>query len=158
MSTIQQNNEEESVDRRAETVATQQPGYTATEQVTTDVASERRQRLFQVDWIVWTILGVLEILLGLRFFLKLIAANPDSGFAVFVYGITGPFTAPFTSLIGTPSFGGSNLEVTTIIAMAVYALLFWLILRVIHILFYRPAARTVTRSTREESRPTQPRQ
>ena len=52
--------------------------------------------------IIYTILGVLEILLGIRFALHLIGANPDSGFATFIYGITGVFVAPFTGLIGTP--------------------------------------------------------
>src|SRR4030065_349405 len=70
---------EVAVDRRDETVVTQQPGYAATEQVTRDVAAERRLGLFQVTRIVWTILGILEILLGLRFMLKLIGANPNSG-------------------------------------------------------------------------------
>ena len=77
-----------SVDRREETVVTQQPGYAATEQVTRDVAAERRLRLALVTRIIWAILGLLEILLGLRFVLKVIAANPDSGFAAFIYGIT----------------------------------------------------------------------
>jgi hypothetical protein len=36
---------EVAVDRRAETVSTQQAGYVATEQVTRDVAAERRQWL-----------------------------------------------------------------------------------------------------------------
>ena len=91
MGTISGNNDgnEEAVDRRAETVVTEQPGYAATEQVTRDVAAERRQRVFQIDRIMWTILVMLEILLGLRFMLKLIAANPNSGFSVFIYGITG---------------------------------------------------------------------
>jgi hypothetical protein len=35
--------------------------------------------------------------------------------------------------------------------MAVYALLFWVIVRVIRIVAYRPSARTVTRSTREQT-------
>lgn len=142
---------EVAVDRRAETVFTEQPGYAATEQVTRDVAAERRLRLFQIDRIMWTVLGILEILLGLRFLLKLIAANPNSGFAVFIYGITGAFTAPFNALLGTPAVEGSILEVTTLIAMAVYALLFWVIVRVIQIAADQPTARTVTRSTREQT-------
>ncbi len=96
------------------------------------------------------ILGLLEILLGLRFLLKLIAANPNSGFAVFIYGITKPFLAPFTALVGTPTSGGTILVVTTLIAMAVYALLFWFIVRVVRIATNRPSARTSTRSTREQ--------
>ncbi len=139
------------VDRREETVVTQQPGYAATEQVTRDVAAERRLVLFQVTRIVWSILGLLEILLGLRFMLKLIAANPNSGFAVFMYGITGPFMAPFKGLIGTPASGGMILEVTTLIAMGIYALIFWGVVRVIQIVADRPSARTVTRSVREQT-------
>jgi YggT family protein len=142
---------EVAVDRRAETVTTQQPGYTATEQVTHDVAAERRQGLFQVIRIIYTILGILEILLGIRFVLSLIAANLNSGFGTFIYGITGVFVAPFNGLIGTPVSGGMTFEVTTLIAMVVYALLFWVIVRVIQIAADRPSARTVTRSTREQT-------
>jgi YggT family protein len=142
---------EVSVDRREETVVTQQPGYAATEQVTRDVAAERRLRLALVTQIIWAILGLLEILLGLRFALKVIAANPNSGFAVFIYGITKPFLAPFTALVGTPKSGGMIFEVTTLIAMAVYALLFWGVVSVIRIAANRPIARTSTRSTREQT-------
>jgi uncharacterized membrane protein len=144
-------NEEVAVDRRAETVATQQAGYATTKEVTRDVAAERRLWSFQINRIMYTLLGILEILLGLRFVLKLIAANPSSGFAVFIYGITGIFTAPFNTLLGTPKVGGSLFEVTTLIAMAVYALLFWIIVRVIQIVTDRPTARTISRSTRERA-------
>ena len=149
--TVNQPINEVAVDRREETVVTQHPGYAATEQVTRDVAAERRQTLFLINRIMWSIAGLLEILLGLRFMLKLIAANPDSGFAAFIYGITRPFIAPFADLIGTPTSGGIILEVTTLIAMAIYALIFWGIARVIQIVADRPSARTVTRSTREQT-------
>jgi uncharacterized protein YggT (Ycf19 family) len=142
---------EEAVDRREETVVTQQPGYTATEHVTHDVAAERRQRSAMVLQIVWGILALLEILLGLRFLLKLMAANPDAGFATFIYGITGPFVAPFEALVSTPATGGVILELTTLIAMAIYALIFWGIVYIIGIVVNRPRGRTVTRSTREQT-------
>ena len=58
---------EVAVDRRAETVTTQQPGYAATEQVTRDVAAERRQGSAMITRIMYTLLGALEILLGIRF-------------------------------------------------------------------------------------------
>jgi hypothetical protein len=41
--------------------------------------------------------------------------------------------------------------VTTLIAMAVYALLVWVIVRLLSIVADRPSARTITRSTREET-------
>jgi hypothetical protein len=137
------------VDRREETVVTQQPGYATTERITRDVAAEQRMRLFQVNRIIWSVLGLLEILLGFRFFFKLIAANPDSGFGAFLYGITGPFVMPFTGLLPTPASAGMVLEATTLVAMAVYALLFWGVVYIIRIGVDRPNARTVSRSTRE---------
>src|SRR5881275_2894567 len=100
MSNIQAGSEL-SVDRREETVVTQQPGYAATEQVTRDVAAERRMGQFQLTRILMTVLGVLEILLALRFVLHLIAANAASGFSQLIYGLSGPFVAPFTGLVGT---------------------------------------------------------
>jgi uncharacterized membrane protein len=148
---------DESVDRRAETVVTQQPGYAATKQVTRDVAAEQRLQTMKINRIVWTVLGVLEILLGLRFFLKLIAANPSSGFSVFIYGITGLFVAPFNSLLGTPTWGDSSIEVTTLIAMAIYALLFWVIVRVIQIVSDRSTSQTVSSSSSEQTPPPGPR-
>lgn len=150
--------QEVAVDRRAETVVTQQPGYAATEQVTRDVAAEGRLRFLQIDRIMYTLLGILEILLGLRFVLKLIAANPDSGFTVFVYGMTGWLMSPFNAIIGTPTFGDSSFEATTLIAMAVYALLFWVLVRVLQVATSQTRARTVTRSTQEQTPLRQPRQ
>ena len=105
-----------------------------------DVAAERRQSTFQVTQIIWTLVGILEIALGLRFVLKLIAANPDAGFARAIYGLTQPFLAPFTALVGTPTSGGTVLEMTTLIAMAVYALLAWIVSRVIRVATDRPSS------------------
>jgi YggT family protein len=139
------------VDRREETVVTQQPGFAATEQVTRDVAAERRQSTALILQIIWGVFGLLEIMLALRFLLKLIGANPDSGFAAFMYGITGPFVAPFNLLIGTPAAGAMSLEITTLIAMGIYALIFWGISYIVQIVANRPSARTSTRSTREQT-------
>jgi YggT family protein len=143
--------DERAVDRREETVVTREPGYAATERVTRDVAAERRQGSFQFSRIVWTLVGILVILLGLRFMLKLIGANPDSGFTIFIYGVTSVFVAPFAALVGTPTVGGSVFEFTTLIAMAIYALLAWIIVRVALIILDRPSSRTVSRSVSEQS-------
>jgi len=149
--TVNQPISELPVDRREETVVTQQPGYAATEQVTHDVAAERRMQMYQLTRIIWTILGLLEIFLGIRFVLHLIGANAASGFAQFVYGVTGPFMAPFVGLVSTPRTGATVFEVTALIAMAVYALLFWIVMRIMPIAVDRPSARTVSRSVREQT-------
>ena len=137
---------EVAVDRRQETVVTQQPGYASTQQITRDVAAERRLMFFQIMRIVWAALGLLEILLGLRFFLKLIAANADSGFASLIYSLSGVFTAPFAGIVTTPVSGATVLEVTTLIAMMVYVLFVWIVVKVIGIVADRPSARSSSQS------------
>ena len=144
-------NQPDSVDRRQETVVTQQPGYVATEQVSRDVAAERRLAVFKITRVIWAILSALEILLAVRFVLKLLGANPNSGFAQFIYGLSSLFTAPFAGLFATTASGGSLLEVTTIIAMIIYALAFWGIVSLIPIITDRSSVRTVTRVTREQT-------
>ncbi len=93
--------------------------------------------VYKWDRILWLIAIVLETLIGFRIFLKLIAANPESGFASFVYNITAPFLAPFAGLTSTPSASGAVLEISSIIAMVVYALLFWLAAYLIHLIWER---------------------
>ncbi len=98
--------DEVSVDRREETVITQQPGYAATAQVTRDVAAERRLRMALIIQVSGAFLFPGGCT-GLRFLLKLIAANPNSGFAVLVYGFSELFLAPFTGLVANPQYGGA---------------------------------------------------
>ncbi len=138
------------VDRLEETVTTQQPGYEETEQVVHDVAAERWLGFVQAQRTVWTILTVLEVFMGLRFFLKWIAANPNSGFAAFLYWVTDLVLWPFAGLVGNPTNGDSIFEVTTLLAMAIYALLFWVVLRVLMLTAYRASAITVKRSIHED--------
>ena len=81
--------------------------------------------------------GVLNGLIGLRFMLKLMAANPANPFASLVYFITSPFLWMFQSLTHTPSFNGIEIEFFSLIAICVYALLGWVIIQLMWILFSR---------------------
>ena len=100
---------------------------------------------------MWSILAFVELLLFGRFLLRFIGANPESGFAMLMYGITGVFVQPFNGLVATPTIGGWPLEVTTLIAMAVYALGFWVIAYAIRLVLDRPRARSFTQVTREQT-------
>jgi YggT family protein len=94
-----------------------------------------RLKLAQGTWFVF---GIIEALLGLRFALKIIAANPENPFASTIYAITAPFMFPFRDLTVTPSAGGIVLELNTLIAMAVYALIAWAAFNVLALIFTRP--------------------
>ena len=113
-------------------------------------AQERRIFTFKATQLIWLLLGILEVMLVLRFALKLIAANPASPIAVAIYGFTGLFLIPFAGLTATPAVGGMVLEITTLIAMAVYALIAYAVERVVWLIFYRPQEALVS-TTRTSS-------
>ena len=115
---------------------------------------EQRLFTFKATYVIWLLVVILEALLALRIGLKLIGANPDSPFAALIYSFTSLFLLPFAGLIGTPSAGGLVLEISSIIAMAVYALVGWALERLVWVIFYRPreAAVAVTQRTSSEQR------
>ena len=76
--------------------------------------------LYRGTQIVWYILGLVEILLAFRFVLKFLAANPGAGFSSFIYDVTYVFAAPFLSVFHITQIAGSVIEWTTILAMFVY--------------------------------------
>lgn len=76
--------------------------------------------IYRGTQIVWYILGVIEALLVFRFVLKLLGANPDAGFTSFIYGATQIFAAPFLNVFGVSQVAGSIFEWTTLLALFVY--------------------------------------
>lgn len=99
---------------------------------------KRQYNLARITQVIWLVTGVLESLFTIRVLLKLMAANAAAGFATFIYNMTAVFLTPFFGLTATPSANGSVLEIPTLIAMVVYALLAWGIVRVIWITFEKP--------------------
>ena len=79
--------------------------------------------LYRGTQIVWYVLGLVEVLLAFRFVLKLLGANPDAGFSSFIYGVTYLFAAPFLSVFRVTEVAGNVLEWTTLLAMFVYLVL-----------------------------------
>jgi uncharacterized membrane protein len=131
------------VERRERRVIDQAGGEHA-ETSTRDYGAEQRLQLYKGVQLIWFIFGIVEVLIGLRVALKLFAANAANGFASFIYGAAGVFVAPFVGLTGTPAAGGSVLEVSSLVAMAIYALLAWGIVWVVRLLFLRSGSGSST--------------
>jgi uncharacterized membrane protein len=117
--------------------------------VVEDNATERYVAMQRITQFIWLMFGVIIGLIGLRVVLMLIAANPASGFASLVYGVTDIFLWPFMGLTVTPSVSGITLDIPAIIGMLVYLLVGWLVVRLIWLLLYRPATRSVQTYRRE---------
>jgi len=94
-------------------------------------SSRSTKPLYRSTQIVWYIVGLLEVLLAFRFFLKLFAANPAAGFSSFIYAVSYIFAAPFLAVFRATKVEGSIFEWTTLLAMAVYALIAWGVVRLL---------------------------
>ncbi len=110
-------------------------GEKVTEKTSSSPVSQENKGTFQAYYLVYYILGVLEILFAFRLVFKLLGANPNSGFVSFIYSITGGLLAPFLGIFHTTVSQGvettSVLEPATIIGMIVYALVGWGITKLI---------------------------
>jgi hypothetical protein len=115
---------------------------------------EREQRIFtfKITQLIWLFLGILEALIALRIGLKLIGANPESPIVALIYGLTFVFLFPFEGMVATPTAGSMVLELSSIFAMVIYALIAWAVERTVWVLFYRPRGPVVgtTQTTTSE--------
>lgn len=103
----------------------------------TVVNSEARP-MYRVTQVIWYILDVIEVLLLFRFALKLFGANPAAGFSSFIYSVTYPFAEPFLNVFRITRVAGSVFEWTTLLAMLVYWLIAWALIRLL--LMKRPVS------------------
>lgn len=95
--------------------------------VTPNIANQHPQQeykqkkvLFHTYQIIWYILGVIEALLIFRTILKILGANPNSGFTYLIYTLSAPFAVPFQGILQINYEEGHVFEWTTFIAMIVY--------------------------------------
>jgi hypothetical protein len=122
------------------------------EAVAYDPFESRRLAAYRITQLVYWVFGLIEGLIAIRFVLRALGANPSAGFAQFIYGITGPLVAPFYGLFGNPATQGSVLELNSIVALIVYALLAWLLAKLVWILAGETRSAIKTRSTQIDSR------
>jgi YggT family protein len=122
------------------------------ESVAYDPFASKRMVAYRTTQLIYWVFGLIEGLIAIRFVLKALGANPSAGFAEFIYGITAPLVAPFAGLFGNPAAQGSVLEVHSIVALIVYALLAWLLGKLAWIVVGDTRSAVTTRSTSVDSR------
>jgi uncharacterized protein YggT (Ycf19 family) len=95
---------------------------------------DRGHTLSRIARAIYFIFGVIESLIAIRVVLRLLAANRNNPFAELIYGLTGPFVAPFQGLFGSePNFGQSVFEFSSLAAIVVYALLAFALVRLLYL-------------------------
>jgi len=140
-------------------MATNQPGMheVVRHEQTVDRISEQNQRLnlaenkravdaanqnsaiARVVNVVYYLFGIVEVVLMVRVLLHLVADNSGNAFANIMDAISYPFVVLFTTLLKNPILGtNSVLEITTIVAMVVWAIVAWLVARFVWLVLSRP--------------------
>ena len=91
----------------------------------------------KIENVVYFLFGILEVLLAFRLILKLTGASLSSGFVRLIYNLTGVFILPFNGIFSKGYAQGvettSVLEPATIVAIFVYILIAWGIVKLVRI-------------------------
>ena len=119
-------------DPRVRYEARQQAHGTGEQQVKSRAEYIEDQNLMRANLRYWItrvayfVLGVLEVIMGLRFIFRLLGANQDNSFVTVLYGLSLVFVGPFNGIFNDQTIGKTSVfEVSTLIAMLIYALIVW---------------------------------
>ena len=117
-----------------ETVTTQDNTNTTTQAPSKKEATSSQT----VEYLVYFFFGLLEVLLAFRLVFKLAGASTGSAFVGLIYGITGIFILPFEGIFRRGFTQGiettSVLEPSALVALIVYAVLAWGIVKLLRVL------------------------
>jgi len=105
--------------------------------------------------VVSFVFGAIEILIAMRFVLLLLGANAATGFVSFIYDLSSIFMAPFNAVLETTTTSGAMFEWSALVALAVYALIGWGLVKLIYALSPRRSSQTVERVEESEDAQTQ---
>lgn len=90
-----------------------------------------------LEYLVYFLFGILEVLLVFRLVFKLLGAGASGAFVGSIYGLTGIFIAPFEGIFRRGFAQGvettSVLEPSTLVAIVVYAVVAWGIVKLVQI-------------------------
>ncbi len=138
--------------RNTTTNAVPSHDYDRVDAVAYDPYEGRRLAGHRLTQLIYWVFALVEGLILIRLVLKVLGANQAAGFAQFIYGITGPMVAPFINLFSNPAYQNSVLELSSIVALIVYALVAWLLGKLVWILVGETRSAVRTHSTQFDSR------
>ena len=116
-----------------------------------DKNQRRANTRYWITTVTYFVLGVLEVILLLRLFFRLLGANQGNAFIMFLYELSHLFVGAFNGIFNDQTLGSNGVfEISTLIAMLVYALLAWGIVSAGRVIFgpILPGHQSVTTTRR----------
>ncbi len=93
--------------------------------------------------LVWFLAGVVDVLLGLRFLLKLLGASAQAPFVSLLYGVSAPLVAPFRGIFPGTGQGAFVIEPSALVALMIYPLIAAGIAGIVRIMSVRPSRTSI---------------
>jgi uncharacterized protein YggT (Ycf19 family) len=95
------------------------------------------EKAASVNWlanVIWFIVGLMSILLIVRFILLAVGASETVGFSQLIYGLTDWMVAPFLGIFGQSftypgSAGTGVIEFESLLAIVVYVIIGWILVK-----------------------------
>jgi hypothetical protein len=132
-------NVNDAYEERRSGVSVDPAGNRVAEQIEVSEDNNMR-RAYLRNWlttIVSFLLGVLEVILGLRFVFRLLGANESSDFVTALYNFSHVFVAPFNGIFNDQTIGSQSVfELSTLVAMLIYALIGWGLIALIRVVLF----------------------
>jgi len=94
--------------------------------------------------IIWFVTSVITTLIVIRFVLKLLGASLQSGFVTFIYSLTDALVAPFRAIFPATSGQSSTVDVASLVAIVIYALVGWGLVSLVKLITAPKGAREVS--------------
>lgn len=102
--------------------------------------------------VIYLVFGIVDGLLLVRLLLKLLGTNPVAPFSSFIYGLTDFLLGPFKALLPATVSGKTIFEPSVLIAIVVYALVAWVLAKIVEIAYSRNVV-VARRSSARDIRP-----
>jgi uncharacterized protein YggT (Ycf19 family) len=78
---------------------------------------------YRAVYLVWFVASVIDVIVGLRFLLELLAASPQAPFVSLVYGVSAPLVKPFQGIFPAPAQSGFFFDSAALVALLIYPLI-----------------------------------
>lgn len=95
--------------------------------------NQRTPGIIAAQRAVWFIFGLISIIIAIRFVFLLLGANRGAAFTDLIYSVSAPFVAPFVGIFGEPTYGKSVFELSSVLAIVIYLLIGWGIVKLLTI-------------------------
>jgi uncharacterized protein YggT (Ycf19 family) len=109
----------------------------------TALVTEPATHNYRAVQVIWFVTSVVTTLIAIRFVLKLLSANPDSGFVSLIYGLSDALVSPFRAIFSTAG-STATVDIAALVGIVVYALVGWGLVSVVKLMTAPRGARSIS--------------